>query len=196
MLGCIYGHLVLEVRLCDLDKSLHISYLYIERFVLPKRKIPISSWSLGRTQQNNHKCTQSFNTWLIFIASGTHVFILAQHQNATNEVVTRKEAKTLHVTDDDMNRLVLMMLCTLVMICSSILLLLFSIYICSHRTARTQDNSESSYLEYVSRKDRKYLEPKQVEMRTERLEPYVKDSNKCIQYFGDKKVNYEEITDV
>ena len=32
MLGCIYAHLVLEVGLRDLDKSLHISYLYIENF--------------------------------------------------------------------------------------------------------------------------------------------------------------------
>ena len=30
MLGCIYAHIVLEVRLRDLDKSFHILYLYIE----------------------------------------------------------------------------------------------------------------------------------------------------------------------
>ena len=32
MLGCIYGHLVLEVGLCDFDNSFHISCLYIENF--------------------------------------------------------------------------------------------------------------------------------------------------------------------
>ena len=32
MLGCIYAHLVLEVGLSDLDKTFHISYLYIENF--------------------------------------------------------------------------------------------------------------------------------------------------------------------
>ena len=32
MLGCIYAYLVLEVWLRDLDKSFHISYLYIENF--------------------------------------------------------------------------------------------------------------------------------------------------------------------
>ena len=32
MLGCIYAHLVLEVGLCDLVKSFHNLYLYIENF--------------------------------------------------------------------------------------------------------------------------------------------------------------------
>ena len=30
MLGCVYAYLLLEVWLRDLDKSFHISYLYIE----------------------------------------------------------------------------------------------------------------------------------------------------------------------
>ena len=32
MLDCIYAHLLLQVGLRDLDKYLHISYLYIENF--------------------------------------------------------------------------------------------------------------------------------------------------------------------
>ena len=32
MLGCVYAHLELKVGLRDLDKSFHISYLYIENF--------------------------------------------------------------------------------------------------------------------------------------------------------------------
>ena len=52
MLGCIYAHLVLEVGLCDWDKSFHISYLYMENNLQPLI---------------NQKCKIKRNFWTIFM---------------------------------------------------------------------------------------------------------------------------------
>ena len=51
-MGCIYAHLVMEVGLCDLFKSFHISYLYMENNLQPLI---------------NQKCKIKRNFWTIFM---------------------------------------------------------------------------------------------------------------------------------
>ena len=52
MLGCVYAYLLLEVGLRDLDKSFHISYLYIENFWI---HLDIPNLEEKKDQQKNMK---------------------------------------------------------------------------------------------------------------------------------------------
>ena len=57
MLGCIYAYLVLEVGPRDLDKSFHISYLYIENFCL-------KCLELDQTISSGHLINRYFRYYL------------------------------------------------------------------------------------------------------------------------------------